>query len=179
MSIIRVGQYKIRSNVYQAIKESSEKYNVPFSYMMAMAAKESNFDPNAKATTSSATGLYQFIKRTWDDMWKDSKVKPLPTDPFASADAGARFAKQIQDKLKTSDPACLYLGHFLGPNGANDLLILFNKNPNILADTIVGENQLKANRTVFYHSDGSSKTIGEIYNWSKNSIDKILVRLGL
>jgi hypothetical protein len=179
MSIIKIGKYKIRSDVYQAIQEASNKYNVPFSYMLAMAAKESNFDPNAKATTSSATGLYQFIKRTWDDMWKDSKVKPLPTDVFANADAGARYAKQIQNKLKTNDPASLYLGHFLGVSGANDLLTLFNKDPNILADTIVSENVLKANRSVFYHKDGVSKTIGEIYDWSKNSIDKIISNLGV
>lgn len=37
------------------------------SYMMALADKESSFDPDAKAKTSSAEGLYQFIDQTWLD----------------------------------------------------------------------------------------------------------------
>ena len=174
---IKVGQYTILSNVYQAIYEASKKYDVPLSYMLAMAAKESNFDPDAKATTSSATGLYQFIKKTWDDMWKDSKVKPSPTDPFASADAGARFVKQIQNKLNTSESAWLYLGHFLGPNGAFDLLTAFKNNPETLIDIIVNKKQLDANRSVFYHTDGTLKSVQDIYNWSNNSITNIIDKL--
>ncbi|MGO4704941.1 transglycosylase SLT domain-containing protein [Microvirga sp. 2MCAF38] len=34
-------------------------------YMMALADKESSFAPSAKAGTSSATGLFQFIAGTW------------------------------------------------------------------------------------------------------------------
>ena len=33
--------------------------------MMAQAAQESSFQPDAKASTSSATGLFQFIDSTW------------------------------------------------------------------------------------------------------------------
>ena len=80
MSIIKKGKYTIRDDVYQAICRACIKHDVPLEYMLAMAAKESNFDPNARATTSSATGLYQFINSTWKEMWKDSKVKPSPTE---------------------------------------------------------------------------------------------------
>lgn len=177
MSRIKKGQYTIRSDVYQAILRASIKYDISLEYMLAMAAKESNFDPNARATTSSATGLYQFIKRTWDEMWKDSKSKPLATDPYASADAGARYTKQIQLRLKTNDMGRMYLGHFLGINGAKVLLDVLDVDPNTLVIDVVGDNQLASNKSIFYHKDGSYKTVKEVYDWSKNSIDKILNKL--
>ncbi|MCP4621143.1 MAG: transglycosylase SLT domain-containing protein, partial [Bradyrhizobium sp.] len=36
-----------------------------FEYLLATAKMESNFNPKAAATTSSARGLYQFIDQTW------------------------------------------------------------------------------------------------------------------
>ena len=51
--------------VEAAIRDASTKVGVDYGYMMAMAAQESAFDPAVKASTSSATGLYQFLKQTW------------------------------------------------------------------------------------------------------------------
>ena len=36
-----------------------------FGYLMAQAAQESSFRPDAKAPTTDATGLYQFMDQTW------------------------------------------------------------------------------------------------------------------
>ncbi len=36
-----------------------------FDYLLNTAIRESNLNPNAKAKTSSATGLFQFIDQTW------------------------------------------------------------------------------------------------------------------
>jgi len=47
------------------IRRASRSANVDFGYMMAQAAQESSFQPDAKASTSSATGLFQFIDSTW------------------------------------------------------------------------------------------------------------------
>ena len=174
---IRLGQYNIRSDVYQAIQNASQKYKVSLDYMLAMAAKESSFDPSAKSSTSSATGLYQFIKSTWEDMWKDVKTPPQPTDPFASADAGARYIKQIQTKLNTSDPAALYLGHFLGPSGAFDLLAAYKNNPKTIISEVVSTSQLKANKSIFYDAANNPKTVGDIYNWAGNSINCFITKL--
>lgn len=174
---IRLGRYEIRSDVYQAIQNASLKYKIPLNYMLALAAKESNFDPLAKAKTSSATGLYQFIKATWTSLWKDAKTPPQPTDPYASADAAARFIKQIQIKLNTDDPASLYLGHFLGPEGASDLLAAYKKNSDTSVLEIIHEAQLKANRSIFYKDD-KPKTVEDIYLWSQNSIGSIIEKLG-
>ena len=53
------------SGVEQAIWQASQETGVDFAYLMEKAAVESSFQPDLKATTSSATGLYQFIDSTW------------------------------------------------------------------------------------------------------------------
>jgi hypothetical protein len=54
--------------VSTAIQSASSKTGVDFGYLMKQASVESSFNPSAKARTSSATGLYQFIDSTWLDM---------------------------------------------------------------------------------------------------------------
>ncbi|MEJ0063512.1 MAG: transglycosylase SLT domain-containing protein [Alphaproteobacteria bacterium] len=48
-----------------AIKTASKESGVDFTYLMNKAAQESGFKTDAKAKTSSATGLYQFTEQTW------------------------------------------------------------------------------------------------------------------
>ena len=47
------------------IKQASNQTGVSFEYLLTTAKMESDFDPSAGATTSSAHGLYQFIDQTW------------------------------------------------------------------------------------------------------------------
>lgn len=54
-----------QSGVTKAIALASAKTGVDFDYLMKQARVESSLNPNAKARTSSATGLYQFIDQTW------------------------------------------------------------------------------------------------------------------
>ncbi len=51
--------------VEAAISQASRETGVDFAYLMEKAAVESGFQPGLKASTSSATGLYQFIDSTW------------------------------------------------------------------------------------------------------------------
>ena len=48
-----------------AIRQAAQRTGVDFDYLLAQAKLESSLDPSAKARTSSATGLYQFINSTW------------------------------------------------------------------------------------------------------------------
>ncbi|HCH95135.1 MAG TPA: lytic transglycosylase, partial [Erythrobacter sp.] len=48
-----------------AIARAATRTGVDFDYLLAQAKLESGLDPSAKAGTSSATGLYQFIDSTW------------------------------------------------------------------------------------------------------------------
>ena len=62
---IRAGGSTIQPEVLASIQKASANTGVDFSYLMAQASRESSFDPTAKASTSSATGLYQFVEQTW------------------------------------------------------------------------------------------------------------------
>jgi len=61
----QAGGYQISADVLNGIQQASANTGVDFSFLMAQAAKESGFNPDAKAKTSSASGLYQFVEQTW------------------------------------------------------------------------------------------------------------------
>lgn len=65
-----IGGYQVPDRVLSAVREASAATGMDFSYMMAKAARESGFDADIRASTSSATGLYQFIDQTWLGMVK-------------------------------------------------------------------------------------------------------------
>lgn len=51
--------------ITRAIAQSARRTGIDFDYLMGQARIESGLNPNAKAPTSSATGLYQFISQSW------------------------------------------------------------------------------------------------------------------
>ena len=53
------------TSVEQAIARASQQTSVDFDFLIAQAQVESAMNPTARARTSSATGLYQFIESTW------------------------------------------------------------------------------------------------------------------
>lgn len=55
----------IKQTVGAAIQSASEATGVDFGFMMRTARRESGFNPQAKAPSSSAAGLYQFVEQTW------------------------------------------------------------------------------------------------------------------
>lgn len=63
-----IGGYRVPEQVLSAVREASSRTGVDFGYMLAKAATESAFQPDARAATSNATGLYQFIDSTWLSM---------------------------------------------------------------------------------------------------------------
>jgi hypothetical protein len=75
--------FHVPKDVYAAIRKAADRTGVNFTYLLEKAAVESGFDKNAKARTSSATGLYQFIESTWLRMVKDHGGK-YGLEKFAS-----------------------------------------------------------------------------------------------
>jgi len=55
----------IRGVVETAIQRASQATGVDFSFLMRTAKRESGYNPRAKAQTSSAAGLFQFVEQTW------------------------------------------------------------------------------------------------------------------
>src|SRR5262249_4565968 len=56
------------NNVQSAIKRAADSTGVDFTLLVQTAQRESSLNPNARAGTSSATGLFQFVDGTWLDM---------------------------------------------------------------------------------------------------------------
>ncbi|MDQ2104406.1 lysozyme family protein [Azospirillum isscasi] len=76
------------ANVEAAVRNASAKTGVDFSYLMEKAAVESGYRTDIKSSSSSATGLYQFIDSTW-----------LATMRDHGADHGyAKYANAIQTR---------------------------------------------------------------------------------
>lgn len=111
-----------------------QQYNLPSGYLERMAMIESSGNPNARAGSSSAEGLFQFIDSTAKQYGLKDKF-----DPVASTDAAARLASDNARVLKKSlgrEPQAweLYLAHQQGAGGASKLL----SNPSAKAVDIVG-----------------------------------------
>jgi hypothetical protein len=54
-----------QDRVTNAIAMASRRTGVDFSYLLGQAKIESGLNPNARAATSSASGLYQFVDQSW------------------------------------------------------------------------------------------------------------------
>ena len=85
--------------VVNAIKEGADKTGVGFDYLLKTAQRESALAPDAKARTSSATGLFQFIEQTWLSMMRQEGPKQGMAN-FAGA-----ISEDGNGRLTVSDPA--------------------------------------------------------------------------
>ena len=68
MSVVSVNS---KASVQGAIAAASRKTGIDFNYLLGQAQVESGMRPDARAGTSSATGLYQFIEQSWLGVVKD------------------------------------------------------------------------------------------------------------
>lgn len=53
------------------LNTAGDRSGVDFDYLLQTAIRESSLNPSAKAQTSSATGLFQFIESTWLEVMRD------------------------------------------------------------------------------------------------------------
>jgi hypothetical protein len=60
-----VGAVSVRESVEGAIRRAADATGVDFAFLMRTASRESAFNPRARAATSSAAGLFQFVEQTW------------------------------------------------------------------------------------------------------------------
>jgi len=97
--VIQVGQTSIARSTLKGIQVASAQSGVSFQYLLAKAAQESNFKPDAEASTSSATGLFQFTRGTWLDVFKRHGAE------FGQADLANQITTNSAGKLTVSDKA--------------------------------------------------------------------------
>ncbi len=112
------------------LNNAGDKSNVDFSYLVDTAQRESALNPNAKASGSSATGLFQFLDSSWLQVMKEegprlgyqkyadaittdkdgdyvikdkalrTKILALRQDPQVAADMAAAYTQSNGDYLK-------------------------------------------------------------------------------
>jgi hypothetical protein len=88
-----------RVRIAGAIKQAASTTGTSFEYLLATAKMESNFNPTASASTSSARGLYQFIDQTWLGTVKEAGAQ-LGYGKYADA-----IARSPSGSYSVSDPA--------------------------------------------------------------------------
>jgi len=167
-----------QQDVSGALKAASQATGVDFAYLTANASLESSLNPNAKAKTSSAAGLFQFIESTWSDMVirhgekaglaqeakalasgelsgaERRRIMDLRFNPGIAARMGAEFAAENAQHLEAglgrpAEDVDLYMAHFLGPGGAVKFLQRMDAAPNGAAAATFPA-AARANPSVFY-----------------------------
>ncbi|MBA5777591.1 transglycosylase SLT domain-containing protein [Stappia sp. F7233] len=191
------GSASIASRIEHAFQAASSTTGASFDYLLKTAQRESALNPQARAKTSSASGLFQFIESTWLETVKESghrhglggyaeKIERTPSGHYRVSDAALRKeilalrkdpeisarlageltqknANYLRDKLgREPSDGELYIAHFLGAGGANKLIGLAESKPDVAASDVFAK-QANANRRIFFNSDGSAKTVGEVY----------------
>jgi hypothetical protein len=69
--VMRFGSVKVHQSIVERVVQAANKTEMDPALLMAIADKESNFSTTAKARTSSASGLFQFVEKTWLKAMKD------------------------------------------------------------------------------------------------------------
>jgi hypothetical protein len=173
----------------KGIRRAGRAAGVDFGYLMAQAAQESGFRADAKARTSSASGLYQFVEGTWLDLVRRhgaehgiaadaprAELLALREDPALAASMAAEYARENKGTLEAAlgreaGRGELALAHFLGPGGAIRFLQGLDANADTAAATLLPA-AASANRAVFYGSDGAPRSLGEIWRDFSRRIER-------
>jgi hypothetical protein len=112
--------------VTTAIANASARTGVSFDYLMNQARIESGMRPDARASTSSASGLYQFTKQTWLGTvkehggahgldWAAEAISQQGDGSFAVADSAARSS--ILDLRNNPEAAAAMAAELAADNG--------------------------------------------------------------
>ncbi len=115
-----------RDRVTAAIRLASANTGVQFGYLLNQARLESGLNPDARARTSSATGLFQFIDQTWLGMvrqhgaehglgWAAAQIRQRPNGRYYVADAETR--RQILDLRRQPEASSAMAAEYAADNG--------------------------------------------------------------
>ena len=116
----------------------------------------------ANAITQTADGRYEVADPT-----ARAAIMKLRNDPSTSAMMAGALARNNAAQLQAATGRApsegeLYAAHFLGPDGAGRLINAATSNPNANAAAMFPA-AAGANRNIFYHRDGSARSVSEVY----------------
>lgn len=164
--------------VLPALAAAAAATGTSFEALFHTARLESGLDPGARARTSSATGLFQFIDSTWlqtlarhgarHGLAANDRAQALELrkDPLAAALMAAEHMAENGQRLATAlgrsaDTVDLYLAHFLGPQGAIRFLSQMASAPDTPAVSLFPR-AAGANRAIFF-ADGLPRSLAEVH----------------
>lgn len=140
---------------------------IPDDYWPMLSKIESGDRPYIQAVSSSASGLYQFIRSTWEGeggKWGPTLrpafggLKPSVEEQLARAKTfTGKNAAYLKSKGIPINKASLYAAHFFGPVTAAKVIAA---DVNARADLIAGPAATKANPTILL-----GKTVGDFLSW--------------
>ncbi|MFM6931336.1 MAG: lytic transglycosylase domain-containing protein [Novosphingobium sp.] len=183
------------AQVRAAIARAAGATGVDFDFLLAQARIESNLKPQAKAATSSATGLYQFTNSTWlstlarhgekhgvgwaasaaSDPAMRAQAMALRLDPQVSALMAGELANDNRAALTAAlghapDASELYLAHFLGSAGASKFLNALATDPAQGAAALMPA-AAAANRAIFYAPGGAERSLSEVMGVIRTKVE--------
>lgn len=133
----------ISNRVAQAFDAASDSTGTSFQYLLDTARRESSLQADAKATTSSATGLFQFVEGTW--------LQTLKED-------GASFGLTAYADAITRGPGGRY--QVADPAMREEILAL-REDPNVSA--LMAGALTRRNADYLKSEIGRDATAGELY----------------
>ena len=131
------------TRVTGAIRDAAKVTGAGFEYLLNTAVRESNLDPAAKAKSSSATGLFQFIDQTWLGTMKQSGAA-LGYAKYANA-----ITQTSSGRYTVADPAM------------RQEILALRKDPT--ANALMAGAFANANAKVLTDRLGRKPTDGELY----------------
>ncbi len=129
--------------VTSAIRSASRTTGANFDYLLNTAIRESSLNPTARAPTSSARGLYQFIESTWYTMVKEEGEK-FGLGKFADA-----ITRGADGQYRVNDPA------------ARAQILKLREDPKV--SSVMAGALAKRNAAELSESLGRKPTSGELY----------------
>jgi hypothetical protein len=199
---------EVTQGIAGTLRKAAKATGAGFDYLLKTAMRESSMDPAAKAKSSSAAGMFQFVEQTWLEMVKNSGPKygldaeaaaitkqangryavtnaktkanilALRHDPEISALMAGEFTAN-NNALMTSalrrppSEGELYAAHFLGAQGAIDLIRLASYSPDAKAAAHFPD-AASANRSIFY-ANGKPRSAAEVLAKVVSKHDKMPV----
>jgi len=146
---------------------------IPDDYWPMLSRIESADRPYVQAKSSTASGLYQFIRKTWlgeGGTWGETAagkailrpafggLKPTHEEQLRRAKTfTAKNAAYLKTRAIPINKASLYAAHFFGPVTAAAVI---GADVEARADLIAGEAATKANRSIL-----EDKTVGQFLTW--------------
>jgi hypothetical protein len=124
----------------------------------------------AHGLSAQASAITKGTDGRWHAGADQNAILALRKDPGVAALMAGEYAKSTSASLSAAlgRPVCggeLYAAHFLGPDAACKLIKLAGSEPNASAAAQFPA-AAAANKSVFFHGDGSAKSVREVYDWA-------------